>query len=131
MRKGKFDFKRIAMKATGAASGGAVALASNKVLGKFDPKIRAIAKIAAGAILPELAPKSSFVNDMGCGMIGAGAAELTSVLVPALAVEKVEGIGTDRGYVIDEEYDLSGVGAPGAQADSPVVGTVEDEVEAW
>jgi hypothetical protein len=52
----KFDFKRIAMKATGAASGGAVALASNKVLGKFNPKIRAIAKIAAGALLPEIAP---------------------------------------------------------------------------
>jgi hypothetical protein len=107
----KFDFKKIAMKAAGVSGGAAVGVVSNKFLGRFDPKIRGGAKILAGAILPEFAPKSSFVSDMGAGVIAVGATELLESFAPGLASSPapVSGIYGDEEYVTDSEYTLSGI----------------------
>lgn len=126
----KFNVKRIVSRVGGAAAGGVVSQVSNKVLGNFDPKISGAIKVAAGAILPELAPKSDFVSQMGSGLIGAAAAGLVGALVPSLA--GVEGIGSEE-YITDEEY-MSGIDDENAIAgddDNAIQGIGEEEEEAF
>ena len=113
----------------GAAVGGAVGQASNKVLGKLNPKIGAGVKILVGAIGPEVV-KGDFMAEMGSGLIGVGAAELTRNMVPALA-----GIGEnwqvdnslgafDEDYA--SEYDMSGIGNDYSDEDN-AIGDVGEE----
>ena len=118
MAKKKFNVKKIMSKVGGAATGGAIGQASNKVLGKFDPKIGAGVKILAGAVLPELAPKSEFVSEMGSGMIGVGAAELLKSFVPGLAGIGADDMDQSLGAV-ENDYIIDGMGMGDLGADDP------------
>jgi hypothetical protein len=125
----KFNFKKIAMKAAGVSGGAVIGVASNKLLGKFDPKIRGGAKILAGAILPEFASKSAFVGDMGSGLIAIGAMELAESFIPGLgASAPVSGIGSDEEYITDNEYNLAGIDDENSIAGDPnnVIGEIDD-----
>lgn len=89
----------------GAAAGGAVGLAANKVL-PFSPVIRGIIKIAAGAIVPEFAGKNKFVDYAGAGIAGQAGSELLANFVPSMAPEApapVTGIGADAEYITDTD----------------------------
>jgi hypothetical protein len=80
----KFNFKKAAMRTVGIAAGTVAAKAVNVPLKNLNPKLRAGGKVAAGLFLPAFA-KSSFVQDMGDGMVAVGVQELMAEFVPALA----------------------------------------------
>jgi hypothetical protein len=79
----KFNFKKAAMRTVGIAAGTVAAKAVNVPLKNLNPKLRAGGKVAAGLFLPAFA-KSSFVQDMGDGMVAVGVQELMAEFVPAL-----------------------------------------------
>ena len=106
----KINFKEIAMKAGGAAAGGAGSVLLNKVVPNLDLKLRAGAKIVIGAVIPELFPKMKILDAVGMGMIGAGAAELTQEFIPA--TPPVNGIADEQfaedKFVVDPEIHGTG-----------------------
>lgn len=126
----KFDFKKIATKAAGAAAGGtASALVKDKLLPDMNPKMRAALQIVAGAVLPELSPKSDFLNAVGMGMIGVGAADL------AKETNLISGVGnnsdielpeTDTVYVTDTDYEIVDTDNTGIEGFNDGIGTGGD-----
>lgn len=91
----KFDFKKIGMKVAGVGAGAVVGRVADKPLANMNPKIRSIIKIGVGAVLPEIAPKSPFIENMGAGVLAVGAADLFD----SMTNKTVSGIG--------EPYDIA------------------------
>ena len=105
----KLDFAKIGMKAVGLGAGGVATKVIDRILPNLNPKIRAIAKVAIGALAPPfIAPRSQLVEHIGDGMITAGVMELAGSLIPGLAGFD-DTIGDE--YIIDEDYSTAGVGA--------------------
>ena len=100
-RKLKFDFKAIAMDAL-ALSGGAAAagiidsmLLSKMAGGNLDPKIKALIKIAAGAIIPPMIAKgksAKFFDRFGDGIVTIGGYQLLHSVLPG-QIPAISGIG--------------------------------------
>ena len=92
----------VTSKALPAAVGGAASLAANKIIpASINPKIRAVIKIVAGAVLPELAPRIKMLEPAGLGFAGQAGAELAAELIPAIAgVDDMDGVGATEEYVI-------------------------------
>lgn len=127
----KFDFKRIATKAAGAATGGAAAaLVQDSLFTDMNPKLKAGIQIVAGAVLPELAPKSDFLNAAGMGMIGVGSANLAKELNIISGVGS--GVGntdlpdTDTAYVTDTDYEIVDTANTGIEGFNEGIGTGEN-----
>lgn len=116
----KFDFKRIGMKVAGVGAGAVVGRVADKPLANMNPKLRAALKIGVGAVLPELAPKSPFIENMGSGVLAVGAADLfdnlTNKTVSGLGEAYDMALGasdydtTEVGDVSGEENALAGIG---------------------
>lgn len=102
----KINFKEIALKAGGAAAGGAGSTLLNRapVIKDMDSKLRAGVKIVIGAVIPELFPKVKILDSVGNGMIGAATAELVEEILPAPDTKgKLDGIGEDPQFD-DEQF---------------------------
>jgi hypothetical protein len=102
------NFKKLASnvtsKALPAAAGGAASLAVNRFIpASINSKLRGALKIAVGAILPELSPKTKMLDAFGLGMIGHAGAELANEFLPAItATAATAGVGAN--YEIDEDF---------------------------
>ncbi len=119
----------VTSKALPAAVGGAASLAANKIIpASINPKIRAVIKIVAGAVLPELAPRIKMLEPAGLGFAGQAGAELAAELIPAIAgVDDMDGVGATEEYVIDRDF-VEGVDDPQvAGNDDPQIGTDDDD----
>lgn len=96
----------------GAASGGAANPMLDKIFpATMDGKIKALVKVAVGAVAPEFVPKLKIADPIGAGLVGAATSDFLRENVSAFA--STSGIGKDdleldSGYVIDE--DLAGIG---------------------
>jgi hypothetical protein len=106
----KFDFKRIGLRVAGVAAGAVVGKIADKPLASMNPKIRSIIKIGVGAVLPEIAPKSAFVENMGSGVLAVGAGDLYDSMVNKTST--VTGIGNDFDMALGatEDYEVTGIG---------------------
>ena len=119
----------VTSKALPAAVGGAASLAANKIIpASINPKIRAVIKIVAGAVLPELAPRIKMLEPAGLGFAGQAGAELAAELIPAIAgVDDMDGVGATEEYVIDRDF-VEGFDDPQvAGNDDPQIGTDDDD----
>ena len=119
----------VTSKALPAAVGGTASLAANKIIpASINPKIRAVIKIVAGAVLPELAPRIKMLEPAGLGFAGQAGAELAAELIPAIAgVDDMDGVGATEEYVIDRDF-VEGVDDPQvAGNDDPQIGTDDDD----
>ena len=119
----------VTSKALPAAVGGAASLAANKIIpASINPKISAVIKIVAGAVLPELAPRIKMLEPAGLGFAGQAGAELAAELIPAIAgVDDMDGVGATEEYVIDRDF-VEGVDDPQvAGNDDPQIGTDDDD----
>jgi len=113
MKKSKFDFKRLAMKAVGVGAGAVGGEILNKPLANMNPMLRGGLKIAAGAILPEVIPMKdkSMVENIGSGIIASGAIDLyNQVAVKGIAGDDLDQFNDDD-YIIEgiEESPINGV----------------------
>lgn len=91
----------------GVAIGGGASAVANKFLATMSPKTRALIKVGAGVILPELMPKSKVLGDAGVALAGAGAAEFAGQM---MGVAGVYGLGNDPEYQVmgDGDYQVHG-----------------------
>lgn len=125
----KIKIKDIAVRAGGVATGAIVATVANRFLGALNPKIRAIGKIAIGAVIPELMPKQKIVGHIGDGMMAIGAAELFTEFVPS-AVSGVDDImsgSVGDAMTIDEDFDnVSGMDDVVSGDDEDINGAEDD-----
>lgn len=100
-RKLKFDFKAIAMDALALSGGAAAAGIIDSMLlskiggGNLDPKIKALIKIAAGAIIPPMLAKgkgAAFFDRFGDGIVTIGGYQLLHSVLPG-QIPAISGIG--------------------------------------
>lgn len=123
----KFDFKKIATKAAGAATGGAAAaLVQDRLFTDMNPKMKAGIQVIVGAVLPELAPKSDFLNAAGMGMIGVGGANLAKEFNIISGVGNTDLPGTDTAYVTDTDYEIVDTTDTGIEGFNEGIGTSEN-----
>ena len=90
----------------GALVGGAAGAAANKVIpASMNPVLRGALKAVVGAVLPEVSPKSEFVQAIGAGMTGQAGGELFDHFTggSTSSVKGTEVISGDGEYIIDEE----------------------------
>lgn len=99
----KFDIKKIGMKAAGLGAGAVAAGLVNKVLPNFNPKLRSALKIAAGVILPELAPKQDLIGHAGDGMVAVGVLELVQQFAPGMVSGFDDAVAGE--YVTDSGFE--------------------------
>jgi hypothetical protein len=102
----KFDFKKASMKAVGLGAGATAAVMVDRLpfLSSLNPKMRAMAKIGIGVMLPAFV-KNDMIGHVGDGMIAVGTNQLVASFTPA-----VQGIGEvygDEGVYGDE--DVNGI----------------------
>ncbi len=120
----KIKIKDIAVRAGGVSAGAVVAKMVNKFLPNLNPKIRAAAKIALGAVVPEFMPKVKIAGHVGDGFIAIGAAELVESFVPSMVSGNDIMAGPGDGPIaIDEDYDS----VSSADYDDEVSGADDDD----
>lgn len=112
MARKKIDIAAIATKAGMVAAGGVGAgFLNDKVMPNMNPKLKAGATVALGAVLPMVAPKTAMLENIGDGMIAVGADRLVqSFMNPA--PPPVEGLGAADDIfddLVDEEALVEGV----------------------
>lgn len=123
----KFDFKKIATKAAGAATGGAAAaLVQDRLFTDMNPKLKAGLQIVAGAVLPELAPKSEFLNAAGMGMIGVGGSNLAKEFNIISGVGNIDLPDTDTAYLTDTDYEIVDTADSGIEGFDDGIGTSDN-----
>ncbi len=106
VRRGKLDFGKILTNTAGLAAGGVGGkLVIKKIAPNLDPKLKAIAVIALGAVLPEMSRRSPMLASVGNGMAAVGGAELVGAFVPGLAGIYDEFDDFDES-IGQDEYDL-------------------------
>jgi hypothetical protein len=120
----KFNIKEIAVKVGGVSAGAVVGKFANKLVPNMNPKIRGFAKIAIGAALPTLTPKSKIMDHVGSGIIAVGASELLAEFVPAIAGANENPMSGIYGEAvrIDEDYEEHDHGHVSSANENPMSG---------
>ena len=107
-------------KGLAGAAGGAVAqFVGDKLPASINPMLKNVGTIVVGAIVPELSPKTKFLEGAGAGMAGVGGANLLkSMMGTASKSGEVNGLEDEgwtptapmNGLPMDDDDDMNGIG---------------------
>jgi len=124
----KFDVKKLTSALTSRGLGSAVGGAAYAFGEKYVPINNNVLRLSllgvAGAIIPEIQPKSKILDYAGAGFVGAVASDATRLMMGAnkSTTTTVAGIGSeDPSYQIDEDSYMSGLN------EDSLAGTGENE----
>jgi hypothetical protein len=103
--------------AAGAAGGAVAQFVGDKLPATVNPMVKNIGTILVGAIVPELSPKTKFLEGAGAGMAGVGGANLLKSMMSGTAAksENVNGLEDEgwtpiNGLPMDDDADMNGTG---------------------
>lgn len=124
---------------SGAAGGAVAGLAVEKIAPSMDPLLKNGIIVLSGALLPELSPKTKFLNGVGAGMAGVAGDNLRKHFMGG----GVSGVGADsvnsledegwtpmNGMPMDDDADIAGDGDDGFEVDQDdaIEGTDDEDV---
>lgn len=119
----------------GAAGGAAAQFIGDKLPATINPMFKNAGTILVGAIIPELSPKTKFLEGVGAGMAGVGGANLLKSMMSGTApVSGMNGLEDEgwtetspmHGLPMDDDDDMSGVGADEFSVDDDEVNGTDD-----
>jgi hypothetical protein len=103
----------------GAAGGAVAQFVGDKLPASINPMVKNVGTVVLGAIIPELSPKTKFLEGAGAGMAGVGGANLLkSMMSGAAAKSEVNGLEDEgwtetapiHGLPMDDDDDMNGIG---------------------